>query len=153
MTTADRANAKGASVNEMDAQATAGVVDAMGFAPGQVVQELGWDEDADENLRQAIMDRIDGDLVDEAVEAVDSVLLWWRADDGEVTDGLVDSMTDLSDEGTIWLLLPKIGHPGAVDPSDLAEGVTTAGLALTSQVNTGSTWQAHRVVRPKGARR
>ncbi|MDR1430532.1 MAG: DUF3052 domain-containing protein, partial [Propionibacteriaceae bacterium] len=28
----------------------------MGFAVGQLVQELGWDDDADEDLRSAIMD-------------------------------------------------------------------------------------------------
>ena len=59
---------------------------------GQVIQELGWDGDVDEDLRQALMDRIDADLVEEAVEAVDAVLLWWRAEDGEVADGLVDEL-------------------------------------------------------------
>lgn len=54
-----------------------GVV-TMGFEQGQVVQELGWDSDVDESLRDEIMDAIDADLVDDALEAVDAVLLWWR---------------------------------------------------------------------------
>ena len=33
---------------------------AMGFRPGQVVQELGWDSDVDADLRDAIMDAVDG---------------------------------------------------------------------------------------------
>ena len=31
------------------------------------------------------------------MEAVDLVLLWWRDDDGDLVDGLVDSLTDLTD--------------------------------------------------------
>lgn len=126
---------------------------AWGLSKGQVVQELGWDEDADETLRQQIMDEIDADMVEDAVDAVDAVLLWWRADDGDVVDGLVDSLTDLSANGFIWVLTPKVGHPGAVDPADLNEGVTTAGMALTTTVSTSGAWLAHKVVRPKGERR
>ena len=59
----------------------------MELARGQVIQELGWDSDADESLREAIMEAIDGDLVDEVVEAVDAVLLWWREEDGDLVDG------------------------------------------------------------------
>ena len=73
----------------------------MGLSKGMVVQELGWDADVDDDLRNDIMDAIDADLVEEALEAVDMVLLWWREEDGDVTDGLVDSMTDLSSAGVI----------------------------------------------------
>lgn len=126
---------------------------AWGLNRGQVVQELGWDEDADDALRQEIMDAIDADLVEDADDAVDAVLLWWRADDGDVVDGLVDSLTDLAPNGFIWLLTPKVGRPGAVDPADLNEGATTAGMALTTTLSTSGNWQAHKVVRPKGERR
>ena len=94
----------------------------MGFAKGQLVQELGWDSDADEELRAEIMDAIDADMVEDPLEAVDSVLLWWRTDDGDVADGLVDALRDLSEEGHVWLLTPKIGREGYVDPADIAEG-------------------------------
>lgn len=125
----------------------------MGLRKGMVVQELGWDSDADEDLRNAIMDVLDDDLVEDAVEAVDAVLLWWRHDDGEVTDGLVDSLTDLAPQGVIWLMTPKVGREGHIGASEVAEGVTTAGLALTSPVDVSQVWQAQKVVRPKGARR
>ena len=72
---------------------------ALGLSPGQAVQELGWDDDVDEGLRDGIMDAIDGDLVDEALEAVDAVVLWWREEDGDVADGLVDALHDLAGTG------------------------------------------------------
>ena len=39
-----------------------------------MVQELGWDEDVDDELRTAIEDAVDGELVEEAMEAVDVVV-------------------------------------------------------------------------------
>lgn len=125
----------------------------LGLLPSIVVQELGWDTDVDEELRADIMDCIDADLIEDAVEAVDVVLLWWRDDDGDVADGLVDSLTGLSSTGYIWLLTPKLGRDGFVDPADLAEGAVTAGLALTSSVVVSPGWQAHKVVRSKGVRK
>ena len=125
----------------------------MGFEPGQVVQELGWDSDVDEGLRADIMDTIDADLVDDALEAVDVVLLWWREEDGDVGDGLVDALRDLSNTGHIWLMTPKIGRDGHVDATDIAEGTATAGLVLANPVAVSSEWQAQRIVRPRTGRR
>src|SRR5690348_10077454 len=63
----------------------------LGFKSGMVVQELGWDEDVDDDLRMAIEDAIDADLVDgDYGNVVDSVLLWWRDDDGDLVDALVE---------------------------------------------------------------
>ena len=129
------------------------VASKFSLAPGMVVQELGWDSDADEQLRSDLMDAIDADMVEDAVEAVDVVVLWWREDDGDVVDGLVDSLTDLSTDGYIWLLTPKLGRPGFVDPSDLAEGALTAGMALTKSATVSPDWQAHKIVRPRGNRK
>ena len=127
-------------------------IDQLGLTEGMVVQELGWDEDVDQDLRDEVMDMIDAELVDEAVEAVDVVLLWQR-DDTDVADTLVDALRDLSLTGWIWLLTPKIGRPGYVDPADINEGANTAGLVLTSAVEGSADWQARKVVRPRGARR
>lgn len=127
--------------------------DIFGLTQGQVVQEIGWDTDVDESVRTDVMDAIDADLVEETEDAVDVVLLWWREDDGDIVDGLVDSLTDLSPEGHILVLTPKVGRPGAVDPADLAEGASTAGMALTSTTNAGPDWQAHKIVRTRGGRR
>ncbi len=125
----------------------------MGLAQGMVVQELGWDSDTDEELRTAVMEVIDADMVEEADEAVDAVLLWWRLEDGDVVDALVDALTDLSSDGVVWLLTPKVGREGHVPQADIAEGALTAGLSLTSTVNLSKQWAAHKLVRPKGGRR
>ncbi|MFV0428448.1 MAG: DUF3052 domain-containing protein [Arachnia sp.] len=127
--------------------------DALGLTPGLVVQELGWDSDVDADLRDDVMDALDADLIEDPLDAVDVVLLWWRDDDGDVVDGMVDAMTDLASHGYIWLLTPKVGRPGFIDPSDLTEGARTAGVTLTTSVSASPDWQAHKIVRPRGPRR
>jgi Protein of unknown function (DUF3052) len=127
--------------------------DKLGLSRGLVVQELGWDEDVDDDVRMMIEDAIDGELIEEAMEAVDLVLLWWRDGDGDLVDGLVDALTDLTDTGYIWLMTPKVGRDGYVDAADLAEAAVTAGLALTNSVQVSPDWTATKLVRPKGARR
>lgn len=125
----------------------------LGLAQGMVVQELGWDDDVDDDLRIAIEDAVDGELIEEAMEAVDVVLLWWRDDDGDLVDGLVDSLTDLANHGVVWLMTPKVGRQGHVDPADVAEAALTAGLSQTSTTSVSQDWTATKLVRPKGNRR
>jgi hypothetical protein len=115
-----------------------------------VVQELGWDEDVDDGLRVEIEDAIDADMVDgDYGNVVDAVLLWWRDDDGDLVDALVDSLTDLVAGGPIWLLTPKVGRPAAVDPSEIAEAAPVAGLATTTTAAVSRDWSATRLVAPK----
>ena len=128
-------------------------VNRLGLAPGMAVQEIGWDEDVDDDVRVLIEDAIDGELVEEVVEPVDLVLLWWRDSDGDLVDGLVDALTDLTDSGYIWLMTPKVGRDGYVDAADLAEAAVTAGLAQTTSASVSSDWAATKLVRPKGSRR
>ena len=45
-------------------------------------------------MRVGSEDATDTELVEEAVEAVDVVLLWWREGDGDLVDGLVDAFDD-----------------------------------------------------------
>lgn len=136
-----------------DGTADALVAAALGFTKGLAVQELGWDDDVDEALREAVMDAIDGDLLYESNEAVDVVLLWWRDSDGDIVDGLVDALTDLAPNGYLWLLTPKVGRADYVDPTDVAEGALTAGLALANPASVSAGWQAQKLVRPRGIRR
>jgi hypothetical protein len=91
--------------------------------------------------------------VEEAVEPVDLVLLWWRNGDGDLVDGLVDALTDLTSSGYIWLMTPKVGRDGYVDAADLAEAAVTAGLAQTTSASVSADWAATKLVRPKGSRR
>ena len=127
--------------------------DKLGLSRGLVVQELGWDEDVDDDVRLMVEDAIEGELIEEAMEAVDLVLLWWRDGDGDLVDSLVDALTDLTDAGYIWLMTPKVGRSGYVDAADLAEAAVTAGLALTNSVPVSSDWTATKLVRPRGTRR
>ena len=129
------------------------IVTTLGVAKGQAVQELGWDDDVDEELRSAVLDALGEDFVYEALEAVDVVLLWWRDVDGDLGDGLVDALTDLTERGYIWLMTPRISREGYVDPADLAEAALTAGLALANTASVSQGWQGHKLVRPKGVRR
>jgi len=112
------------------AQATS-MGDRLGLKPGMVVQELGWDEDTDDELRVAIEDVIDADMVD--------------GDYGNV----VDALTDLVGGGSIWLLTPKVGRPGTVDAADVAEAAPIAGLSQTTTASVSKDWQATRLVAPK----
>jgi hypothetical protein len=129
-----------------------GPVSRFGFQPGMVVQELGWDEDIDEELRSAIEGVIAAELVDDRYgDVVDAVILWWREDDGDLVDGLVDSLTDLADGGAIWLMTPKVGRPNYVDASDISEAAPTAGLSTTTSVAAGPDWSATKLVSPKSA--
>jgi len=115
-----------------------------------VVQELGWDNDTDDELRVAVEDTIDADMVDgDYGNVVDAVLLWWRDDDGDLVDGLVDALTDLVGGGSIWLLTPKVGRPGTVDAADIAEAAPIAGLSQTTTAAVSKDWQATRLVAPK----
>jgi len=111
-----------------------------------VVQELGYDDDVDLALRDAIEDRINDEMVDEdSDEVVDVVILWFRSDDGDLVDNLVDAIAPLADNGVIWLLTPKHGMPGYVEPSDIAEAAPTAGLSQTSLLPLGGDWTAARL--------
>lgn len=122
----------------------------LGLKAGMVVQELGWDNDTDDELRVAIEDAIDADLVDgDYGNVVDAVVLWFRSDDGDLVDSLVDALTDLAGGGAIWLLTPKVGRPGAVDPTDIAEAAPIAGLSQTTTATVSKDWAASRLVAPK----
>ena len=68
---------------------TSGPSSALGVQAGQAVQEVGWDEDSDEELRSGLEAACGSELLDEdADEVVDVVLLWWREDDGDLVDAL-----------------------------------------------------------------
>lgn len=133
------------------AEGPAPVADRLGFKPGMVVQELGWDEDVDDAVRVGIEDAIDSDMVDgDYGDVVDAVVLWWREGDGDLVDALVDALTDLVGGGSVWLVTPKVGRPQAVDAADVAEAAPIAGLSTTTTISVGQDWAATRLVAPKG---
>ncbi len=121
----------------------------LGITHGMVVQELGWDEDTDDDIRADVEDASGGEMVDdETDEVVDAVLLWWREGDGDLADELMGIVSPLADDGFVWVLTPKTGQPGYVDQSEIAEAAETAGLTSTSAVTLGG-WSGSRLVQPK----
>ena len=128
------------------------LADRFGIEPGMVVMEMGYDDDVDQDLRDALTDRC-GELVDEDTdEVVDAVLVWYRDGDGDLFELLVDALGPLADNGVVWLLTPKAGREGHVEPSEIAESAPTAGLQQTSTVNAGRDWSAARLVLRRGAK-
>ena len=122
----------------------------LGFEPGQVVQEIGYDEDVDFDLREGIESIIGQELVDEDYDDVaDAVVLWFRDEDGDLTDALVDTIGLLEDGGVIWLLTPKTGRDGYIEPSDISDAAQTAGLSQTKSVSVAKDWAGSRLVAPK----
>ncbi len=122
----------------------------LGLSKGMVVQELGWDDDVDDSVREAIENAIDADLVDgDYGDVVEAVILWWREGDGDLVDALVDTLTDLVGGGTVWLITPKVGRPEAVDAADITEAAPIAGLATTTTFPVSQDWAATRLVAPK----
>ncbi|WP_236788890.1 DUF3052 domain-containing protein [Amycolatopsis sp. GM8] len=126
------------------------VAERLGIKPDMVVQEIGWDEDVDDDLRAAVEEHIGGELLEEdADDVIDVVLLWWRQDDGDLVDAIMDARTPLDESGVIWVLTPKTGQPGHVEPSEIAEAVPTVGLAQTSNISVGANWAGTKLVSPK----
>jgi Protein of unknown function (DUF3052) len=125
-------------------------LDRLGIEAGMVVQEVGYDDDVDFELREAIENRIDDDLVDEdSDEVIDVVLLWFRNFDGDLVDALLDAIAPLAATGVIWLLTPKRGQDGYVEPSDISEAAPIAGLSQTSLLPLGE-WTGARLVARRG---
>ena len=125
----------------------------LGLEPGSTVQEVGYDADVDEALRLAVEEIIGDEMVDEDFDdVVDVVLLWWREDDGDLVDALVDAIGPLADHGVVWLLTPKPGRDGHVEPEDIADAAPTAGLQQTSTISAAPGWQGTRLVAPRAKR-
>ena len=104
-------------------------------------------------LRTGIEQVVEGELVDEDYDdVVDVVVMWWREDDGDLVDGLVDAIGLLADHGVMWLMTPKPGRAGHIDAEDIADAAPTAGLQQTSTISAGSQWQGTRLVAPRAKR-
>ena len=126
----------------------------LGLKAGQVVQEFGYDDDVDHVLRGAVEALTGNELVDEDTQdVVDAAVYWWRDGDGDLVDALVDALTNLADGGVIWLLTPKSGRAGHVEPSEIEESAPTAGLHATSTISACPDWTGTRLATPRGGRR
>ncbi len=125
----------------------------LSFTAGQIVQEVGYDTDCDSDLREAVVEILGSELVGlDFDEVVDASLMWFREDDGDLTDALVDAISPLADQGVVWLLTPKPGRDGHVEPEDITDAAQTAGLRQTSTISAGENWQGTRLVAPRAKR-
>ncbi len=126
----------------------------LGLKKGDLVLEVGSAADCDESLRSAIS-KITGTkfLNGKAEEVVDAVIIWWRDGDGDLVDELMDGLTYLSETGPIWVLTPKVGRDGHVEPSDIQDAAPTAGLSQTSTIAVALDWTATRLVARKATKR
>ena len=134
-------------MSEAEAVTEENVASRLGFKDGDLVQEFGYDEDVDFDFREDLEDLIGGEmLTEDDHDVVDGVILWWRADDGDLVDALVDSLTTLDDGGVVWVLTPKSGRDGYVPPADIEEAAPTAGLHVTTSPAVSEDWAATRLV-------
>jgi hypothetical protein len=135
-----------------------GLAEKLGIEPGMVVQVVGADSSSGAAVDQSLLDdvraRTGTELImtDDSDDVVDVVLLWWREDDGDLVDALVDSLTNLGESGVVWLLTPKAGRDGHVEPSDIDEAAPTAGLSSTRSTSAAPEWSGTRLVAPRAAR-
>ena len=128
------------------------VVERFGLTSGNLVLEVGLGDDCDQELREAVQSSIGSTFVeDQANEVVDAVLVWWREDDGDLVDELVDALTFLIENGPIWLLTPKAGREGHVEPSDIQDAAPIAGLSQTISFAAGADWTATKLVARKNS--
>ena len=83
------------------AQSPAATVERLGINKDQLILEVGFnDSDCDKLLRDAIVAKSGTQLLDDSSqEVVDAVILWWREDDGDLVDELVDALTYLTEDG------------------------------------------------------
>ena len=135
-------------------QGLAATLERMEISAGELILEVGYDAVCDEHLRAAIEAKTGKTLLSGHIdETVDAVLLWWCDGDGDLVDDLVEVLTYLGENGPIWLLTPKVGIDGHVEPSDIQDAAPTAGLTQTVSFLAAANWCATKLVARKGARK
>ena len=129
-----------------DAPTPSAIAEALNLTTGQIVQEIGYDDDVDHDLRDAIEDLIGDEMEDEDTqEIVDAVVVWWREEGGELSDALVDTLRNIEAGAPVWLLTPKAGRDGHVMPGDVQESAEIAGLRVMSTLSLATDWTGTRL--------
>ena len=126
----------------------------MGLAKDDLVLEVGHDSDCDSTLRDQIMSITGTTFLEGSTnEVVDAVIIWWRDGDGDLVDELMDALTYLVENGAIWVMTPKAGRAGHVEPSDIQDAAPIAVLSVTSTIALAKDWTATRLVARKAGKR
>lgn len=131
-----------------ESRTESGALGRLGFRPGQVVIEYGYDDDVDETFREQVEDATASPLEDEDFDGVvDAVLLWWRDGDGDLGDDLMDAIATLEDGGFIALLTPGTGRLDRVPAADVQDSCNAVGLTSTAAQPVGAgEWVVQRLV-------
>jgi hypothetical protein len=138
----------------MHSEGTTTLASSLGITSGSIVQEIGYDDDAPQEVRDAFISASGAAMVDfDFTDVVDVSLVWFRDEDEDLVDLLVDAIAPLADNGVVWLMTPKPGREGHVEPADIADSASTAGLSVTRTVSASKDWQGTRLVTPKSVRR
>ena len=138
----------------MHSEGATGLASSLGITNGSIVQEIGFDDDCPQEVRDAFVAASGSALVDfDFTDVVDVSLVWFRDEDEDLVDLLVDAIAPLAENGVVWLLTPKPGREGHVEPADIADAAPTAGLQVTRTVSASKDWQGTRLVTPKSIRR
>ena len=124
---------------------------SLGLSLDNVVQEFGYDDDVDFDLRDEIEDLISAEMEDEDYRgAADAVLVWWRSDDGDVddlSDYLVDCAASLAGgAGNIWLCVPSAKQELYVPASGVNDAAKVAGQTVTTTIGLPSKWTVFHIV-------
>jgi hypothetical protein len=126
----------------------------MGLAKDDLILEVGRDSDCDSTLRDELMSITGTAFIQGSTsEVVDAVIIWWRDGDGDLVDELMDALTYLFENGAIWVMTPKAGRDGHVEPSDIQDAAPIAGLSVTSTIALAKDWTATRLVARKAGKR
>lgn len=137
------------TVSGMAGKATS-AASRLGLSAGDLVGEFGYDDDVDEELRSSFEAIIGSALLEgDADEVFDAALVWWRSDDGDLTDELVDVITVLADDGVVLLATPRPGHDGYVDTAEIGDAAETAGLGQPSSGHPAGDWVAVKLMRSR----
>ena len=100
-----------------DAPSSSSLSEVLSFTTGQIVQEIGYDDDVDLDLRDAIEDLI----------------------------ALVDTLRNIEPGAPVWVMIPKAGRPGHVMPGEIQECAGIAGLRVMSSVSLAPDWTGTRL--------
>jgi hypothetical protein len=126
----------------------------MGFKKGDLILEVGRADDCDLIVRERVCEITGTAFLDgDSHEVVDGVIIWWRDGDGDLFDELMDGLTYLTQSGPMWVLTPKVGREGHVEPSDIQDAAPIAGLSVTSTISIAHDWSATRLVARKVGKR
>ncbi|MFD8705367.1 DUF3052 family protein [Kitasatospora sp. NPDC059648] len=114
----------------------------LGFEHGMVVREVGYDDDIDQGLHDSVDVIASQDLLDLDWDGLaDAVIFWFRdEDDDDLASMLGYALDLLGERGMIWLLTPKAGRTGHVQPGVIETAARARGLSRSWTTGVAEHW-------------